>query len=132
MLTFLEQLSDIRQHSYQTQLRLFNKIANRTLNSTQNILALNLQLSKALMNNSAQITQQWLHLKPNAHLCSGEASHLHPEIDQLFDYERELLHIFTNANADLLTFATSEVAEIRDTFTNLAEKEIIAISPQHH
>lgn len=120
MLNISETFANAGKHAFQNQLALLQKIGNKAFESTQKIIALNISTTKTILGDHKDLADHWIHSKQPYQFITHEAHEAQPGLHHLFNYERELAHILTNAQAEMLTFAFSEIVELQNDVTNLS------------
>ena len=94
MTSFTEQLSAVRQSQWEAQLDMFRRLSSRALDSTGQLVELNMKTSRASMEQAAGTIKHILEAKdPRDLFAVGSA--VHAQVHQMFDYGRELLGIAT-------------------------------------
>src|SRR5206468_9616654 len=94
MTSFTEQLSAVRQSQWDAQLDMFRQLSSRALDSTEQLIALNMKASRASMEQAAGTVKHLLEAKdPRDLFALGSATQ--GQWHQMFDYGRELLGIAT-------------------------------------
>lgn len=89
-----EQLSAVRKSQWEAQLDVFRALSNRALDSTEQLIALNMNTSRKSMEQAAGTFRQMLDARdPRDLLALGAAAQ--GQWQQLFSYGRELLGIAT-------------------------------------
>ena len=119
MLNISEQFANAGKQTFQSQIALLQKLGQKAFESSQKIIALNISTSKTLLGDNHEIAEHWIHSKHPFEFWVKDAHETQPGLHHLFHYERELAHILTSAQAELLTFAFSEVAEIQNELADL-------------
>jgi phasin family protein len=104
MTSFTEQLSAVRQSQLDAQLDMFRQLSGRALDSTEQLIALNMKASRASMEQAAGAVKHLLEAKdPRDLFALGSAAQ--GQWHQLFDYSRELLGIATGMRGDWSTLS---------------------------
>jgi phasin family protein len=102
MTSFTEQLSAVRQSQWEAQLDIFRRLSSRALDSTEQLVALNMKTSRASMEQAAGTIKHILEAKdPRDLFAVGSA--VHAQVHQMFDYGRELLGIATGLRGNWST-----------------------------
>ncbi len=120
MLTISEQFANAGKQSFQSQIALLQKFSQKAFESSQKIIALNISTGKTLLGDNHEIAEHWIHSKHPFEFWIKDVHELQPGLHHLFHYERELAHIVTNAQAELLTFAFSEMTELQNELADLS------------
>lgn len=98
MTLFTEQLSAVRQSQWEAQLDIFRRLSTGALDSTEQLIALNLKASRASLEQAAGTVRHLLEAKDARELFTvGSAAQ--GQWNQLFDYGRELLGIATGVGS---------------------------------
>lgn len=118
MLHFSESFAQSGKHAFQSQLAMLQKISAKAFESTQKIIALNISTTKTLLGDNKDIATHWIHSKQPLAFLGQDAHEAQPGVHHLFNYERELAHILTSAQAELMTFGFSEVVELQNEFAD--------------
>jgi phasin family protein len=113
MTSFTEQLSAVRQSQWEAQLDIFRRLSSRALDSTEQLVALNMKASRASMEQATGTIRHILEAKdPRDLFAVGSA--VHAQVHQMFDYGRELLGIATGLRGSWSTLpAASLPASLR-------------------
>lgn len=119
MLNISEQFANAGKQTFQSQIALLQKLSQKAFESSQKIIALHISTSKTLLGDNHELVEHWIHSKHPFEFWVKDAHEAQPGLHHLFHYERELAHILTSAQAELLTFAFSEVAEIQNELADL-------------
>lgn len=94
MTSFTEQLSAVRKSQWEAQLDIFRRLSSNALDSTEQLIALNMKTSRASMEQAAGTIKHFLEAKdPRDLFAVGSVAQ--EQWHQLFDYSRELLGIAT-------------------------------------
>jgi phasin family protein len=94
MTLFTDQLSAVRQSQWDAQLDIFRRLSTGALDSTEQLIALNMKTSRASIEQAAGTIKHFLDAKdPRDLFAVGSAAQ--GQWNQLFDYSRELLGIAT-------------------------------------
>jgi hypothetical protein len=102
MTSLTEQLSAVRQSQWEAQLDLFRRLSSRALDSTEQLIALNMKTSRASMEQAAGTIKHFLEAKdPRDLFIVGSSAQ--GQWHQLFDYGRELLGIATGMRGSWTT-----------------------------
>lgn len=136
MTSFTEQLSAVRKSQWEAQLDIFRRLSSHALDSTEQLIALNMKTSRASMEQAAGAIKHLLEAKDPRDLFAV-GSVVQAQSHQLFDYGRELLGIATGLRgswstlpyADLsapLRLIPAPTANIPTTPAQLAEQAAIA------
>lgn len=97
-----EQLSAVRKSQWETQLDLFRNLGNRALDSTEQLVALNMNTSRRSMEQAAGTFRQLLDVRdPRDLFALGAATQ--GQWQQLFSYGRDLLGIATGTRLNTWT-----------------------------
>lgn len=97
-----EQLSPVRKSQWEAQLDVFRALSNRALDSTEQLIALNMNTSRKSMEQAAGTFRQMLDARdPRDLLALGAAAQ--GQWQQLFSYGRELLGIATGTRVQSWT-----------------------------
>ena len=115
-----EQFANVGKQSFQSQIAILQKLSQKALESSQKIIALNISTGKTLLSDNHDVAAHWIHSQHPFQFWLKDAHELQPGLHHLFHYERELANILTNNQAEMLTFAFSEVAEIQGELAGLA------------
>ncbi|WP_051971800.1 phasin family protein [Massilia sp. 9096] len=94
MTSFPDQFSAVRQSQWEAQLDMFRQLSTRALDNTEQLIALNMRVSRASMEQAAGAVKQMLDMRdPRDLLAAGSSAQ--DQWQQLFSYGRELLGIAT-------------------------------------
>lgn len=108
MTSFTEQLSAVRQSQWEAQLDIFRRLSSRALDSTEQLVALNMKTSRASMEQAAGAIKHILEAKdPRDLFAVGSA--VHAQVHQMFDYGRELLGIATGLRGSWTTLEAASL-----------------------
>jgi hypothetical protein len=118
MLHFSESFAKSGKHAFQSQLAMLAKISAKAFENTQKIIALNISTTKTMFGDNKDITEHWIHSKHPLAFWVQETHEAQPGIHHLFSYERELAHILSSTQAELMTFGFSEVVELQNEFAD--------------
>lgn len=136
MTSLTEQLSAVRQSQWEAQLDIFRRLSSSALDSTEQLIALNMKTSRASMEQAAGAIKHLLEAKdPRDLFTIGSVAQ--GQWHQLFDYSRELLGIATGmrgswsalpqaALAAPLRLIPAPTANIPTTPAQVAEQAAIA------
>lgn len=92
MTSFSDQLSNVRQSQWETQLEIFRKLSSRALDSTEQLIALNMRASRASMEHATGTVKQLLEVN-NPRDLFAVGSNVQGQWHELFAYGRELMGI---------------------------------------
>lgn len=138
MTSITEQLSAVRQSQWDAQLDIFRRLSSRALDSTEQLIALNLKASRASMEQAAGTVKHLLDAKDARDLFAVGSS-AQGQWQQLFDYGRELLGIATGLRGSWSTMPQAllpaplrlipaPTANIPTTPAQVAEQTAIAVA----
>lgn len=110
MTSLTEQLSAVRQSQWEAQLDLFRRLSSRALDSTGQLVALNMKTSRASVEQAAGTIKQIFEAKdPRDLFAVGSA--VQAQVHQMFDYGRELLGIATGLRSSWSTLPAASLPE---------------------
>lgn len=138
MTSFTEQLSAVRQSQWDAQLDIFRRLSSRALDSTEQLIALNMKASRASMEQAAGTVKHLLDARDARNLFAVGSS-AQGQWQQLFDYGRELLGIATGLRGSWSTLPQAllpaplrlipaPTANVPTTPAQVAEQTAIAVA----
>ncbi len=104
-----QQLSDAAKSQWETQLDIFHTLSNKVFDSTDQIIALNLDTGKAALAKTTETAQQLLAVQDPRELISYGTSQAQPAIESILAYSRQLFGIASRTQADLLATASARL-----------------------
>jgi hypothetical protein len=85
MLNISEKFTAAGKHSLQAQMALLHQLGDKVFESSQKLLALNLQISKTLLADGKESASQLLQAKHPLDFWTHQSSHLKPTMDHILN-----------------------------------------------
>ncbi|MEN9865430.1 MAG: hypothetical protein RL748_1020 [Pseudomonadota bacterium] len=122
MLNISEKFTAAGKHSLQAQMALLHQLGDKVFESSQKLLALNLQISKTLLADGKESASQLLQAKHPLDFWTHQSSHLKPTMDHILNYETQLAKLFTDAQTEILSYSFKEAVSLQDGLMNLGSQ----------
>lgn len=104
-----QQLSDAAKSQWESQLDIFHALSNKVFDSTDRIIALNLDTGKAALARSTETAQQLLATQDARDFLTYSTSQAQPAIESILAYSRQLFGIASSTQAELLAAAKARL-----------------------
>lgn len=111
MFNFPEQFSSVAKANLESQLAIFAALANKTFESVEKVVDLNLNVAKASFEDSSIAAKQLLAAKDPQEFLSLTAAQAQPTTAKAIAYGRHLAGIATNAQAEFARAAEEQIAD---------------------
>ena len=104
-----QQLSDAAKSQWASQLDIFHTLSSKVFDSTDRIIALNLDTGKAALAKTTETAQQLLATQDPRDFLSYSTSQAQPAIESILAYSRQLFGIASSTQAELLAAAKARL-----------------------
>lgn len=104
-----QQLSDAAKSQWESQLDIFHTLSSKVFDSTDRIIALNLDTGKAALAKTTETAQQLLATQDPRDFLSYSTSQAQPAIESILAYSRQLFGIASSTQAELLAAAKARL-----------------------
>lgn len=104
-----QQVSDAAKTQWETQLDIFHTLTNKVFDSTDKIIALHLDTSKAALAKTTETAQHLLATQDARDFLSYSTSQAQPAIESILAYSRQLFGIASSTQAELLAAAKAKL-----------------------
>lgn len=108
---FQKQFCDLAQTQFETQLAMINSLSSKTFEGLEKAIALNFNISKTALEQSASVARQLLQATDAKQFFTLSAAQIQPNIASLLAYGRQLSNIAVDMQADLVK-ATIDKASV--------------------
>jgi phasin family protein len=116
-----EQFSTVAKTNMETQLAVFTALSTKIYESLEQVVDLNINAGKALLEDQAVTTRQLLAAKDPQELLSLTAAQAQPAAAKAIAYGRHLADIATSAQAEFTRAAEEQIAETGRKVTAMVE-----------
>lgn len=106
-----EQFSNVAKANFEAQLSLLTNLTNKTFESVEKVVDLNLNVVKASLEDSSTAARQLLEAKDPQEFFSLTAAQAQPTAAKALAYGRHLAGIATSAQAEFTRAAEEQIAE---------------------
>lgn len=104
-----QQLSDAAKSQWESQLDIFHTLSSKVFDSTDRIIALNLDTGKAALAKTTETAQLLLATQDPRDFLSYSTSQAQPAIESILAYSRQLFGIASSTQAELLAAAKARL-----------------------
>ena len=104
-----QQLSDAAKSQWESQLDIFHTLSSKVFDSTDRIIALNLDTGKAALAKTTETAQQLLATQDPRDFLSYSTSQAQPAIESILAYSRQLFGSASSTQAELLAAAKARL-----------------------
>lgn len=111
MFSFQETLSAATKTNLESQLALISALTNKTFESFEKVIDLNLNVAKTSLEESTANVQQLLAAKDAQEFFSLSAAQAQPSAEKAMAYSRHLASIASSAQAEFTKAAEAQIAE---------------------
>jgi phasin family protein len=122
MFSFQETLSAATKTTLESQLALISSLTNKTFESFEKMVDLNINVAKASLEESAANVQQLLAAKDVQEFFSLSAAQAQPNTEKALAYARHLASIASSAQAEFTKAAETQIAETNRKVIALVEE----------
>lgn len=122
MLSFQEQFSAATKTQFEAQLAILSALTNKTFESFEKVLDLNLNVAKASLEESNANAQQLLTAKDAQEFFSLTAAQAQPNAEKVLAYSRHLAGIASGVQAEFTKAAETHIAETNRKVVALVEE----------
>lgn len=124
MFPIQDQISVATKASLEAQLALYTSLTNKTLESIEKLVNLNLNAVRASMEESAVATKQILAATDTQQFISVLSSQTKPNFEKALAYSSHLAGIATSTQSEFTRAAERQIAEINRKVTELVEDAV--------
>ncbi|HEV7618359.1 MAG TPA: TIGR01841 family phasin [Burkholderiaceae bacterium] len=122
MFSFPEQISAATKTNFEAQLALITALTNKTFESVEKMIDLNMNVAKASLEESAANVQQLLSAKDPQEFFALSAAQAQPTAEKAFAYSRHLASIASSTQAEFAKAAEVQIAETTRKVTALVDE----------
>lgn len=122
MSTFPEQFSAATKANFEAQIALLTALTNKTFESVEKIIDLNMNVAKASLEESTATAKQILAAKDPQEFFSLTAAQAQPSAEKAIAYGRHLANIASSAQAEFTKAAEEQIAETNRKVVALVEE----------
>lgn len=122
MSTFPEQFSAATKANFEAQIAMLTALTNKTFESVEKIIDLNMNVAKASLEESTATAKQILAAKDPQEFFSLTASQAQPTAEKAIAYGRHLANIASSAQAEFTKAAEEQIAETNRKVIALVEE----------
>ena len=122
MFPIQDQISVATKANLEANLALYSSLTNKTLESVEKLIALNLTAARSSMEESQAATRQILAAKDPQEFFALVAAQAKPSIDKVVAYNGHLTSIANSAQAEFTKAAESQMAQFSRKVTELVEE----------
>jgi phasin family protein len=120
--TFPEQFSAATKANFEAQIALLTALTNKTFESVEKIIDLNMNVAKASLEESTATAKQILSAKDPQEFFSLTAAQAQPSAEKAIAYGRHLANIASSAQAEFTKAAEEQIAETNRKVVALVEE----------
>jgi phasin family protein len=120
--TFPEQFSAATKANFEAQIAMLTALTNKTFESVEKIIDLNMNVAKASLEESTATAKQILAAKDPQEFFSLTASQAQPTAEKAIAYGRHLANIASSAQAEFTKAAEEQIAETNRKVIALVEE----------
>lgn len=122
MFTIPEQFSSASKANLEAQMALLNTLANKTFESVEKVIDLNLNAAKTSLEESNAASKQFLAAKDAQEWLSLAAAQAQPNAEKALAYGRHLMTIASGMQTELSKAAETQIAEASRKMLELVEE----------
>lgn len=122
MFTIPAQFSEVSKANFEAQLASFASLTNKTFESVEKVVDLNLNLLKASMEESNAAAKQWLAAKDPQEWLTVATAQAQPNTEKALSYGRHLASIASGVQAEFSKAAEAHIAETSRKMLELLEE----------
>jgi phasin family protein len=122
MFSFQEQISAATKTSFESQLALATAFTGKAFESVEKLIALNLNVARAALDETASHAQQILTAKDPREALALNASKAQPGAEKALAYGRELMGIASGLQAEVVKAAEAQITEHGRKLSTLVEE----------
>lgn len=122
MFTIPEQLSAASKASFESQLALLTTLTNKTFESVEKVIDLNINTAKASLEDSNAVAKQFIAAKDAQELLSLVAAQAQPNAEKALAYSRNLASIANDVQSEFSKAAETQIAETSRKVLELVEE----------
>jgi phasin family protein len=120
--TFPEQFSAATKANFEAQIAMLTALTNKTFESVEKIIDLNMNVAKASLEESTATAKQILSAKDPQEFFSLTAAQAQPSAEKAIAYGRHLANIASSAQAEFTKAAEEQIAETNRKVVALVEE----------
>ncbi|HJV79524.1 phasin family protein [Noviherbaspirillum sp.] len=114
-----EQLASATRANFEAQLGLINALTSKAFEGVEKIIELNLNATRASLEEVSEAVKQSSAAKNAQDLFSGAAAQAQPNAKKAIDYSRQLAEISANMQAEFARAAEAQVVQVAETTRTL-------------